>query len=196
MRARLLDATVECLAERGWARTSLPEVVGKAGVARGAQVHHFPTKSALLVAATEHLLERQRAEYISAFESLPPEKRTIDSAIDTLWPMLRGQTWTALVELFVAGRTDPAVRSALGDLAERALDVSVEIVAEYFPATRDSAMHAIAVRGAMALFVGLALQAGIDNDRRGHHAEVLAGVKTLARMLIPPASEAHGGSAP
>lgn len=196
MRARLLDATIECLSERGWARTSLPEVVGKAGVARGAQVHHFPTKSALLVAATEHLLERQRAEYVAAFESLPPEKRTIDSAIDTLWPMLQGQTWTALVELFVAGRTDPAVRSALGDLAERALDVSVEIVAEYFPATRDSAMHAIAVRGAMALFVGLALQAGIDNDRRGHHAEVLAGVKALARMLIPPASEAPGGSAP
>jgi AcrR family transcriptional regulator len=191
MRARLLDATVECLAERGWARTSLPEVVGKAGVARGAQVHHFPTKSALLVAATEHLLERQRAEYIAAFESLPPDERTIDSAIDTLWGMLQGQTWMALVELFVAGRTDPAVRTALGDLAERALDVSVEIVAEYFPATRDSAMHAIAVRGAMAMFVGLAVQVGIDGDRRGHHAEVVAGVKALARTLIP---EPAGGT--
>jgi AcrR family transcriptional regulator len=185
MRARLLDATVECLAERGWARTSLPEVVSRAGVGRGAQVHHFPTKSALLVAATEHLLERQRAEYVAAFESLPPEERTIDSAIDTLWAILQGQTWAALVELFVAGRTDPAVRHALGDLAERALDVSVDIVAEYFPVTRGSAMHAIAVRGALALFVGLALQAGLDHDRQGHHAEVLAGVKALARTLIP-----------
>jgi AcrR family transcriptional regulator len=185
MRARLLDATIECLAELGWARTSLPEVVRKAGVARGAQVHHFPTKSELLVAATEHLLERLRSDYVTAFEALPPARRTIDAAIDTLWDMLQGPTWAALVELFVAARTDDAVREAMGDLSERAIDISLEIVAEYFPDSRGSQVHAIAVRGGMALFVGLAVQAGIDGDRRGHHAEVLEGVKLLARNLIP-----------
>src|SRR5665213_1746323 len=56
MQERLLDATVECLVEVGWARTTLPEVVARADVGRGAQVHHFPTKAALMAAVGEHLL--------------------------------------------------------------------------------------------------------------------------------------------
>ncbi len=188
MRARLLDATIDCLAELGWSGTSLPEVVRKAGVARGAQVHHFPTKSSLMVAATEHLLERLRADYVAAFEAMPATKRTPDAAIDTLWGLLHGRTWNALVELFVAARTDPALRAAMGDLSERAVDLSVEIAGEYFPTARDSAVHAVAVRGLLALLVGLAVQEAIDGDRRGHHAEVLAGVKSLAGMFIPGAT--------
>ena len=46
MRQRLLDATVECLVERGWSGTSTTLVSQRAGVSRGAQLHHFPTKSA------------------------------------------------------------------------------------------------------------------------------------------------------
>ena len=55
MRARLLEATIECLVERGWAGTSTTVVSQRAGVSRGAQLHHFPTKNALVLAAVEHL---------------------------------------------------------------------------------------------------------------------------------------------
>ena len=44
MRARLLEATVELLVERGYAGTSTTLVSERAGVSRGAQLHHFPTK--------------------------------------------------------------------------------------------------------------------------------------------------------
>ncbi|MDT5024109.1 MAG: hypothetical protein QOE61_535, partial [Micromonosporaceae bacterium] len=43
MRVRLLDATIECLVEYGYAGTTTPRVAEKAGVTRGAQVHHFPS---------------------------------------------------------------------------------------------------------------------------------------------------------
>ena len=55
MRARLLDATVECLVERGFAGTSTTLVSERAGVSRGAQLHHFPPKNDLVVAAVVHL---------------------------------------------------------------------------------------------------------------------------------------------
>src|SRR3981189_450703 len=37
---RLLDATIECLIERGWAGTRTTEGVRRAGVSRGAQAPH------------------------------------------------------------------------------------------------------------------------------------------------------------
>ncbi len=45
-RRRLLDATVACLFERGYAGTTTTELARRAGVSRGAQMHHFPKKGA------------------------------------------------------------------------------------------------------------------------------------------------------
>jgi AcrR family transcriptional regulator len=61
MRQRLLDATVECLVESGWSGTSTTLVSQRAGVSRGAQLHHFPTKDALVLAAVEHLSAARRS---------------------------------------------------------------------------------------------------------------------------------------
>ena len=49
--ARLLEATVECLVERGWSGTTTTVVAAMAGVSRGAQLHHYPTKASLVMAA-------------------------------------------------------------------------------------------------------------------------------------------------
>ena len=69
MRARLLEATVDCLVERGFAGTSTTLVSERAGVSRGAQLHHFPTKNTLVVAAVEHLTEVRGAELRAAAAS-------------------------------------------------------------------------------------------------------------------------------
>ena len=55
MRARLLEATVELLVDKGYAGTSTTLVSERAGVSRGAQLHHFPTKQDLDVAAVQHV---------------------------------------------------------------------------------------------------------------------------------------------
>ena len=61
MRARLMEATVELLVERGFSGTSTTLVSERAGVSRGAQLHHFPTKNDLVLAAVEHLTELRGA---------------------------------------------------------------------------------------------------------------------------------------
>src|ERR1041384_8156245 len=68
MRARLLEATVDCLVERGFAGTSTTLVSERAGVSRGAQLHHFPTKNDLVVAAVEHVTAVRGAELAAAAE--------------------------------------------------------------------------------------------------------------------------------
>ncbi len=60
-RKRLLDATVDCLFERGYAGTTTAEIASRAGFSKGAQLHHFPTKEKLVISALEYLFELRLA---------------------------------------------------------------------------------------------------------------------------------------
>lgn len=184
-RRRLLHATVDCLAELGWAGTSTTEVARRAGVSRGAQQHHYPTKAELVAAAIEHLLERQRAEYEQAFVELPPARRTIEGALDLLWSVFQGPTFTALLELAAAARTDDALRRQCVHVNDRIADMTMETFEKLFPAAASRPVTPVAVRSTLALLAGLALQNGLDGDRHGHQAAVLAHMKTTGRQLVP-----------
>ncbi|WP_422772219.1 TetR/AcrR family transcriptional regulator [Plantactinospora sp. WMMC1484] len=112
-RARVLEATVECLVERGWSGTTTTVVAARAGVSRGAQLHHYPTKTALVVAAVEHLAERRAAEIRAEAAGLPSGPERLDQVIDMLASAFTGPLFVAALELWVAGRTDPELRKAL-----------------------------------------------------------------------------------
>jgi AcrR family transcriptional regulator len=57
-RRRILDAAVTLLGERGYAGLRTGDVAVAAGVSKGAQTHHFPSKDALVVAVVEHVFVR------------------------------------------------------------------------------------------------------------------------------------------
>jgi len=54
-RARLVEAAIKVMVERGYAGFRVAEVASTAGVSRGGQLHHFPTKDSLVMAALEHV---------------------------------------------------------------------------------------------------------------------------------------------
>ena len=114
-RARLLDATVECLFERGYAGTTTTEIASRAGVSRGAQLHHFPKKDELVVRALEHVFELRLNEMRAAVAEPPSGTREhrLAAVIDAMWPLFKGPTFYAWLELVVASRTDPALSEAV-----------------------------------------------------------------------------------
>lgn len=116
---RLLDATIEGLTEHGYARMSTNDIVKRAGVSRGALVHHFPTKAQLAVAALDRWLDDRLLEFEATFASLQPEERRPDVAIDVLWEMFQGPTEVAWLELTVAARTDPDLWARLTVVNDR-----------------------------------------------------------------------------
>ncbi|GAA0314351.1 TetR/AcrR family transcriptional regulator [Actinoallomurus spadix] len=184
-RTRLLDATVECLAELGWSGTSTTEVARRAGVSRGAQQHHYPTKMLLVGAALEHLLERQRLAFERAFAALPAERRNVEGALDLLWETFRQAPALALMELAMAARTDVTLRELSIDINERIIAVILEVFHRLFPESVDEDTAATLIRAVFAMFVGLTLQHSLDDDAHGHQAAVLGRIKALARLLIP-----------
>jgi AcrR family transcriptional regulator len=112
-RERLLDATVECLIELGYSRTSMQEICTRAGVSRGAQLHHFPTKAGLMADAVQHLTTRRIGELQAAGVEIPRGVAGIGAMIDLLWAGFSGPLAKAAMELWVASSTDADLRESL-----------------------------------------------------------------------------------
>jgi AcrR family transcriptional regulator len=114
-RRRLLEAAVACLNERGYTGTTTSEIAGRAGVSRGAQVHHFRHKEELVIGALDHICSRRLAELDYALEELPVGalEFRLETLIDLMWSAFRGPSFYAWLELLVASRTEPMLRAAV-----------------------------------------------------------------------------------
>ncbi|GAA1224785.1 TetR/AcrR family transcriptional regulator [Prauserella halophila] len=112
-RAALLDATIDCLVELGYPRTSMQEICARAGVSKGAFQHHFASKSELMASAVQHLTTRLQHERAPEARELPDGPERIAAAIDLLWNSYSGTLATAAMELWIAARTDPDLRCAI-----------------------------------------------------------------------------------
>jgi AcrR family transcriptional regulator len=118
-RRLLLDATVECLVERGYAGTTVSAVAERAGLSRGAQIHHFGTRQRLMAAAVEHLAARRLAWVETSASAVPRDDTSQRRALDLLAEALSGPLYAATLELYVAARVDGELREALAPVEQR-----------------------------------------------------------------------------
>jgi AcrR family transcriptional regulator len=113
MRQRLLDATIDCLVSYGYAGTTTARIAERAGVTRGAQIHHFKTKEDLVVAATEHLAHQRAERAIADVGELNGKPDIVAAILDFLWSIHQGPLFVATIELWIASRTDRALAAQL-----------------------------------------------------------------------------------
>lgn len=133
-RLALLDATIDCVVDRGYAGVTTTDVAMRAGVSRGAQVHHFATKDALVAEAVVHLVRRRADEFREELRTLPSGRRRVERGLDLLWHTHSGPLFAAALELWVAARTDPDLRGQLarleGEFERGARKVVGEVLAD------------------------------------------------------------------
>ena len=67
-RSQLIEATIETLSARGYARTTLTEVARQAGLSHGLVNFHFETKEKLLAETLMFLAEEYRLNWTAALE--------------------------------------------------------------------------------------------------------------------------------
>lgn len=166
MRARLLEATVDCLVERGFAGTSTTLVSERAGVSRGAQLHHFPTKNDLVVAAVEHLTEKRGAELAAAAARLPAGPRRTRAVLAMLADHVTGTAFAAALELWVAARTDETLLAAVAPLEQRIGRETHRLTVELLGADEAVAGNRELVQATLDLVRGLGLANTITDDTR------------------------------
>jgi len=183
MRRRLLEATVECLVELGWAGTTTTVVSERAGVSRGAQLHHFPSKQDLVVAAVEHLSERRRDDMVAAAADLPEKGRT-RAVLDVLAAQFVSPVFFAALELWVAARTDAELRSAVGPLERRIGRETHAYALELFGVDESRADNRALVQATLDLLRGFGLAASLSDDTKRRDAVLDAWAPILDDRLV------------
>ncbi len=166
--AALLDATVSCLVAHGYQGTTTAAICRQAGVSRGAQLHHFPTKAALLMASVEVLCDRRLQEF-SALVAASAGDARIDAAFEQLWQVCAGSTLSAWVELAVAARSDPELRAHMNAVCARLEDDAVATLRSLFDLS-DAVPVRASVRLALSLVDGLALRRVLQGETAAQEA--------------------------
>ena len=182
MRLRLMEATVDSLVELGWAGTSTTVVSRRAGVSRGAQLHHFPTKQALVVAAVEHLTERRRDELTRAAQELPEVGR-VRAVLDVLAAQFTSPVFFAALELWVAARTDPELHEAVAPLERRLGRETHAHAVVLLEVDESRGANRALVQGTLDLLRGLGLAASLSDDSSRRAAVLDAWAATLEQEL-------------
>jgi AcrR family transcriptional regulator len=155
----LLDATVRCLVEFGYAGTTTQRVQERAGVSRGALLHHFGSKQELFVAAIHHVAEGQLARVREEIRA-----DSLRELVAALRASMSGPLYLAGLELWMGARTDPALHASLVP-AERELGRELRAafakVSSGRPSEKDSR---VAFDSLLMLLRGLALTSVLRED--------------------------------
>ena len=149
-----------CLAELGWAGSTVSVVAEHAGVSRGAAQHHFPTREDLFTGAVEFVAE----ERSRALRELPTPE-TVPAAVDTIVGLYTGSLFRAALHLWVAASNEPqlgprvtALEARIGRETHR-MALSLLGADERTPGVRET------VQGLLDMARGLGLANLLTDDR-------------------------------
>jgi AcrR family transcriptional regulator len=112
-RQRIVDAAVESLIELGVAATSTLQVQRRAGVSRGALLHHFPTREELFGAAVGQLVERNEQAVREELARAPADADPVSRSLRILRAALERASFGAELELWAVARTSRELRTVL-----------------------------------------------------------------------------------
>lgn len=107
----VMEATVNCLFEFGYANTTTQSVSDMTGLSRSAMIYHYPSRIDLISAAIDFIFLRmmemvhQGVDAIKATGSL-----TEENAHDLHRDVVKSREYVAYIELNIAARTDEALR--------------------------------------------------------------------------------------
>ncbi|MDN3295025.1 TetR/AcrR family transcriptional regulator [Streptomyces ficellus] len=157
-RQRLLAAAVACLAERGWAGSTVSVVAERAGVSRGAAQHHFPTREDLFTAAVEYVAE----ERSQALRALPVQNRA--AVVAALVDLYTGPLFRAALHLWVAASDEEQLRPRVTELEARVGRETHRIAVELLGADESRPGVRETVQGLLDMARGLGLANLLTDD--------------------------------
>ncbi|MBM0123711.1 TetR/AcrR family transcriptional regulator [Pimelobacter simplex] len=158
---RLLDATIECLAEDGYVATTTRRVAERAGVSQGAQQHYFPTKAALVDAAMVRLVEQLLADAASRGLDVGTEQERAGRLLDMIWEIHNLPVTPAVLELFNLARTEPAMAARVAEIVCGGMGEIQALAAALLPSYAGREGFVELVQIAMATVRGTVLVANI-----------------------------------
>ncbi|MGM9332148.1 TetR/AcrR family transcriptional regulator [Streptomyces murinus] len=161
-RQRLLEAAVACLAEHGWAGSTVAVVAERAGVSRGAAQHHFPTREDLFTAAVEYVAEERSSALRDLFpDGVRGDRRAVVIALVDLYT---GPLFRAALQLWVAASNEEQLRGRVTELEARVGRETHRIAVELLRADESRPGVRETVQGLLDMARGLGLANVLTDD--------------------------------
>jgi AcrR family transcriptional regulator len=184
-RQRLLEAAVACLAEHGWAGSTVSVVAERAGVSRGAAQHHFPTREDLFTAAVEYVAE----ERSTALRALPGQDRT--AVVSALVDLYTGPLFRAALHLWVAASNEEQLRPRVTELEARVGRETHRIAVRLLGADESRPGVRETVQGLLDMARGLGLANLLTDDAARRQRVVAQWAALLEEGLAEPPQARH-----
>ncbi len=119
-RVSILEAAIDCLANHGYARTTTQLIAETADISRGAMLHHYATKGALIEAIIAFCFYKRMEMLRDGVRNITEMQRVQEFAgLEILWQSFFTREHKAYLELNIAARTDPEVRESFIPQARR-----------------------------------------------------------------------------
>ena len=111
-RARVIDATIDCILEEGLYRASSNRIAKRAGVSWGVIQHHFGTREALLLATFQEGMRELIDTLESAVITGDTFEERLESLADVIWRFYRRPRFVAYEQLTLNLLRDPTMDAA------------------------------------------------------------------------------------
>jgi len=118
-RARIMDETVRCVVEEGFAAASAKHVAARAGVTWGVIQYHFGDRDGLLAAVVDAGFDDLRSRMATVDVPQGSHRKQVTALVDAAWAAFATPTSRASLEILVAtrARRDDATSEHLAAMA-------------------------------------------------------------------------------
>lgn len=182
-RQRLLEAAIECLAEVGWAGSTVAVVAERAGMSRGAAQHHFPTREDLFTAAVQHIGTARRAWIREQAAALPHGPGRTREAVELVVGLYTGPLFRAALQLWVAASSDEQLRAQVAPLEAHVGREAHRLTLDLLGVHEREAGVREAVQATLDLARGLGLANLLTDDARRRQRVVAQWARMLEDSL-------------
>lgn len=191
-RQRLLEATIDSLAEQGWGATTVGVVAERAGVSRGATQHHFPTREDLITGALEYMFDTRMDSARREAQEIPAGPGRTKLVVERLVEYYTGPMFKAALQVWTAASADPELRDRIVPLEERFGRRAHQMAVENLGVDDNDPVSHRLVQATLDLARGLGLADVLTDDARRRAEVVRSWAEVLdaslnARMSAAPA---------
>lgn len=164
-RARILKAAASLIRKRGYARFRTAEVAAEAGLSRGAQLHHFPTKDALVVATLGYVFDQAQVVSRKRAAAVDRPRDLIEAVIADAREFFFSEHFKVAIDIVLSTSTDQSVRRQILEISRRARrPVETAWTEALVQSGVAASLAADIVALTLSLVRGMALRTLWDND--------------------------------
>ncbi len=112
-RNQIINAAIHCIVESSYSNTTTMKIAERAGLSRGAMLHHFPSKIDIIRAVVDYLHKKRLEGFRRAIHEIPEGADRVRLAVRSYWQNVNHPLYVAIFELAVAARTDDDLKQIL-----------------------------------------------------------------------------------